>query len=254
MAELLYIVHSIEGELYGLRDELEALEQSGGLGFPVSITLAGVGPEQAGRRMAEILAQGAQRPQRALMLGVAGAVEPGMETGDLLLASSYMPDSGEETARGIAPDPEMLALAEAAAAEARMPVNQKPSLTVNHLVAELWEREHLRRKYSVGSVNMEDHAAASAAASAGVPFLSARVVLDTAEQRLPGYLTRLVRGRSAVLTEVIMQPWRIPALRRIKSQMDLCQSVLTRFGMAYLKLEAERRRSNRGEPLSEASC
>ena len=34
--------------------------------------------------------------------------------------------------------------------------------------------------------------------------------------------------------------------------MDLCQSVLARFAMSYLKLEAERRRSAREKAAAEA--
>jgi hypothetical protein len=99
---------------------------------------------------------------------------------------------------------------------------------------------------------MEDHAVASAAANAGVPFLSVRVVLDTAEQTLPGYLPGLSRKRNVVLTEIMLKPWRIPTLMRLKSQMDLCQTVLTRFGMSYLEREAERRRRHREKVASEA--
>ena len=179
-----------------------------------------------------------------------------METGELTLAGTYALDSGKSEAGGaaesLAPDPAMLEVAEAAAAASRMPVNRGSSLTVDHLVAEGWEREQLRERYGVVSVNMEDHAVAAAAREAGAPFLSARVILDTAEQRLPGYLPGLSRNRNAVLTEVLAKPWRIPTLLRLKSQMQLCQSVLTRFGMSYLQLEAERRRSVREKASADA--
>ena len=247
---MLYVVASMEEEVYGLREELEALEPSGGIGFPVEFHVVGVGPKRAGAAMSAALAKARRRPQAALMLGWAGAVEPDMETGELLLAANYALDS--EDAPAIAPDAAMLATAEAAAADARMPANRSHSLTVDHLIAEGWEREQLRHKYGVGSVNMEDHAVAAAAAAAGVPFLSVRVVLDTAEQRLPGYLPKFSRGPNALFTEVLARPWRIPTLLRLKSQMELCRSVLTRFGMSYLKLEAERRRSEREKASAEA--
>lgn len=249
---MLYIVASMEEELYGLRDELEALEASGGVGFPVDLHTVGVGPKRAGEALASALAKGKRRPQGVLMLGVAGALEPGMETGELILAANYALDAGSEPAKTIAPDPAMLEAAEAAAANARMSANRSGSLTVDHLIAEGWEREELRRKYGVGSVNMEDHAVAAAAAAAGVPFLSVRVILDTAEQRLPGYLPGLSRGRHAILTDIIMRPWRIPTVLRLKSQMELCQSVIRGFGMSYLRLEAERRKSVRDQESAKA--
>ena len=241
----------MEEELDGLREELEP---SGGVGFPVEFHIVGIGPRRAGAAMASVLANGKRKPQGVLMLGVAGAVTPGMETGELILAASYALDTdGVSSGAGaIAPDAAMLEVAEGAAANERMPATRSNSLTVDHLIAEGWEREKLRQKYGAGSVNMEDHAVASASAAAGVPFLSVRVILDTAEQRLPGYLPGLSKGRGAIVTGVLLQPWRIPTLRRLKSQMALCQSVLARFGMSYLQLEAERRKSNREKASAEA--
>ena len=241
----------MEEELAGLRQELES-PASGGVGFPVELHVVGVGPRRAGDAMAALLGKGGRRPQGTLMLGVAGAVEPGRESGELLLPASYALDSDGEPAKAIAPDPAMLELAEAAAVAARMPVNRGGSLTVDHLITESRERQQLREKYGVASVNMEDYAVATAARTAGVPFLSARVILDTAEQRLPGYLPGLSRGRSAVFTQVLAQPWRIPTLLRLKAQMELCQAVLGRFGMSYLRLEGERRRNAQEQASKEA--
>lgn len=242
----------MEEELYGLRDELEALEPSGGVGFPVEFHTVGVGPKRAGAALTSALAKGKRRPQGVLMLGVAGALEPGMETGELLLAANYALDAGSEPAKAIVPDPAMLEAAEAAAANARMPANGSSSLTVDHLIDQAQEREELRRKYGAASANMEDHAVAAAAAAAGVPFLSVRVILDTVEQCLPAYLPGLSRGRHAILTDIIMRPWRIPTVLRLKSQMELCQSVIRGFGMSYLRLEAERRKSAKEKESIEA--
>ena len=249
---MLYIVASMEEELAGLRRELEALEASGGLGFPVEFHRVGIGPKRSGAAMADVLAKGKRRPQGVLLLGVAGALDGAMETGEMVLAGSYLRDSEEDAKNPVFPDASMLQHAESASVASRMPVSRTPSLTVDHLIAELPERQHLREKYGVASVNMEDHAVATSAGEAGVPFISVRVILDTADQRLPGYLPGLSKGGNAILTEVLLKPWRIPTLRRLKSQMDLCQAVLARFGMSYLKLEADRRRSVREKAAAEA--
>lgn len=231
----------MEEELLGLRQELEAPGASPGAGLPLEFHVVGVGPRRAGEAMAAAIASGRRRPQGVLMLGVAGAVEPGRETGELILGGSYALDSAEPAAT-IAPDPTLLAVAESAAVETRMPVYRSDSLTVDHLISEGRERRQIWEKYGVGTVNMEDHAVAAAARAGNVPFLSVRVILDTAEQRLPGYLPKLSQGRGALFSEVLARPWRIPGLRRLKAQMELCQSVLTRFGLSFLQLEAERRR------------
>ncbi len=78
--------------------------------------------------------------------------------------------------------------------------------------------------------------AAEAARENGVPFLSVRVVLDTASQSLPGYLPGLAKSPYKVITNVVLMPWRIPTMLGLKNQLQLCQSVLTNFGMAYLRV------------------
>ena len=245
--KLLYIVASMDAELDGLRTELDARPPEPG--FPVEFHCLGVGPRRAGDAMTAALDGAGIRPA-VLLLGVAGAIAPGMGTGQLLLAENYLSDvDGGEP---IAPDPAMLTVAEAAAAEARMPAHRGASLTVDHLICEERERRQLREKYGAASVNMEDSAVAAAARRADAPFISVRVVLDTYEQRLPGYLPGLARGRGAILTQVVAQPWRIPTLRRLKAQMELCQAVLTRFGMAYLRQEAIRRQGDRERASREA--
>ena len=249
---MLHIVAAMEEEALGLRRELDALGASQGVGFPLEFHLVGVGPRTSGQGMAAAIVKGRRRPRGVLMLGVAGALEPGRETGELILSDSYLPDSGGEPLEGITPDPALLGVAEAAAAEAGMPVTRGSSLTVDHLISEGWERQRLRERYGAATVNMEDHAVAAAAQEAGVPFVSVRVVLDTAEQRLPGYLPRLYRSRNALIGEVLLQPWRIPTLRRLKAQMELCQSVLTRFGLSFIQQEAERRRSAREQEAADA--
>ena len=110
---LLYIVASMEEELAGLRREMEALEPSGGVGFPVEVHRVGIGPKRAGAAIAAALANGKRQPQGVLMLGVAGAVDPGMETGEMVLAGSYVRDSGDEPAVEAAiPEPAMPAMIE----------------------------------------------------------------------------------------------------------------------------------------------
>ena len=247
---MLYIVASMDAELDGLRTEFDARPPDPG--FPVEFHCLGVGPRRAGDAMAAALSNARGRPA-VLLLGVAGAIAPGMETGQLLLAENYLSDVDDvDGGEPIAPDPGMLTVAEAAAADARMPAHRGASLTVDHLICEERERRQLREKHGAASVNMEDSAVAAAARSADAPFLSVRVVLDTYEQRLPGYLPGLARGRGAILTQVVAQPWRIPTLRRLKAQMELCQAVLTRFGMAYLRQEGLRRQTDRERASREA--
>ena len=65
--------------------------------------------------------------------------------------------------------------------------------------------------------------------------MSVRGVLDTASQSLPGYLPGLAKSPYKVITNVLLMPWRIPTMLYLKKQLQLCQAVLTNFGMSYLR-------------------
>ena len=235
---MLIVVASMEQELTGLRRELREIEDATGISSQVEFQVLGVGPERAGAAMAALLENRRSKIDGVLLVGVAGGVDPELETGDLLLADRHALQNGASQGAGqaIKPDAEMLQSAQKAALELSVPIFNGGSLTVDHLVAEPHERESLRTEYQVYSVNMEDYRAAEAAQNAGVPFLSVRVVLDTASQRLPGYLPGLARSRYKVVTKILLMPWRIPTILRLKRQLQLCQAVLTNFGVSYLKV------------------
>ena len=235
---MLIVVASMEQELTGLRRELREIEDATGISSQVEFQVLGVGPERAGAAMAALLENRRSKIDGVLLVGVAGGVDPKLETGDLLLADRHALQNGASQGAGqaIKPDADMLQSAQKAALELSVPIFNGGSLTVDHLVAKPHEREALRTEYQVYSVNMEDYRAAEAAQNAGVPFLSVRVVLDTASQRLPGYLPGLARSRCKVVTKILLMPWRIPTMLRLKRQLQLCQAVLTNFGVSYLKV------------------
>ena len=213
------------------------IETATGVHPQVEFQVLGVGPERAGASLTALLERSRPQVDGVLVVGVAGGVEPSLETGDLLLADRYALQNGAAQGAGqaIRPDTQMLQTAQQAALDLSVPVFDGGSLTVDHLVLEPEERQELLTQYQIQSVNMEDYRAAEAAQKAGVPFLSVRVVLDTASQRLPGYLPGLAKSRYKVVTNVLLQPWRIPTMLRLKRQLQLCQAVLTNFGVSYLK-------------------
>jgi adenosylhomocysteine nucleosidase len=237
LGNLLIVAASMEQELTGLRRELLDIEDATGVRPPVAFHVLGVGPERAGASMTALLDRGGPKVDGVLVVGVAGGIDPELETGDLLLADRYALQDGAAQGAGqaIRPDTQMLQSARQAALDLSVPAFDGGSLTVDHLVAEPQERVELRARYQATSVNMEDYRVAEAAQKAGVPFLSVRVVLDTASQRLPGYLPGLAGSRYKRVTRVLLMPWRIPTMLRLKKQFQLCQAVLTNFGLSYLK-------------------
>ena len=39
-----------------------------------------------------------------------------------------------------------------------------------------------------------------------------------------------------MVTKILLMPWRIPTMLHLKRQLQLCQAVLTNFGVSYLKV------------------
>ena len=94
---MLTIIASMEHELAGLRRELGPGRSPGGAGnlpggkgsLKPELLVVGVGGKRAGVKVRSLLAPGQRPPVTLLMLGFAGAVDPALGTGDLVLASRY---------------------------------------------------------------------------------------------------------------------------------------------------------------------
>jgi purine-nucleoside phosphorylase len=167
------------------------------------------------------------------MLGFAGAVDPELKTGDLVLSSRYYVESpGEDY---LPPDPEMRQNAIIAAANAGFPVHHLDSITVDGIISTPSAKAALGEQYPVGIVGMEDYWLALTAQAAGVSFVSVRAVLDTAQQHLPDYLPGLSQGRSLDMLRMVAMPWRVPPLFRLAYQARLAQQSLTRFAVSFVR-------------------
>ncbi len=151
----------------------------------VQVAVCGVG-ERSARRAAERCVRLAARGAcgRVVWLGVAGALSPDLEVGDLVVGRTVMaPDqpsmSGDET------------LIEAAAARGcrRGVLVTAPGLAVTASSREaLWRRAGALPRTAV---DMESWAAARVLQRADVPFAAVRAISDTAADRLPSWLERV---------------------------------------------------------------
>ena len=230
--------------------ELSPLKQAWGPGHGQGLRVIGIGPARAASAIEALLSSlsplkanpvEANPRQAILLLGFTGAVDPHLKTGDLVLASRYhrlaagANSPGGDPLGSLSPDPGMSRLADRAAANAGLPVSCGSSLTVDALVSEPAEKRRIHEDFSVTSVNMEDYAVATVVAQFGVPFLSARVVLDTTHQHLPCYLAGLSGSGSKAVFAMAAKPWRIPGLVSLYGQMRRAQHVLGRFSLAFVQ-------------------
>ena len=227
---MLTIIASMERELSGLRREISSVRSGRDLGMAV----VGIGKSQSQAGVREILNAGSGGPPRQLlMLGFAGAVDQNLKTGDLVLSSRYYVESPSE--ESLIPDSTMRQNGIIAAANAGLPVHHLHSLTVDGIVSTPAAKAALAKEYRVGIVEMEDYWLASAAQDARVPFISARAVLDTAQQSLPSYLPDLSQGRGMDVLRAVASPWRVPALLGLAFQAHIARRTLSRFAASFIR-------------------
>lgn len=251
---MLTVIASMDYEVSELRKKLRSVASVGGgqrsdpgaQSNLADLKVIGVGKERAQtsvRRLLEKRASG--EPDSLLLLGLAGAVDPILRTGDLVLSSHYIESTqsrdflqlnvtNDAKKKSLTPDPLMWELATTAfAGEGQKPFYMD-SLTVGQVVSAPEQKKSIAGAYHVGIVEMEDYWVAEVAAEFGVAFLSARVVLDTADQALPGWLLGLSHSRSKAVLSLVGRPWRIPPVMRLARQRPVAQKALTRFALRFL--------------------
>ncbi len=133
------------------------------------------------------------------------------------------------------PDPVMRERARESLREVGLAAVETDSMTVEVTVTRGRDKEKLHGQFGVGTANMEDYWVARQAGVARVPFLSVRAVLDTANQSLPSYLSRLSGRPRRASWEAATHPWDAPTLVRLARQMRAARESLARFAAAYLE-------------------
>jgi nucleoside phosphorylase len=250
---MLTVIAAMDLELGLLRRAVQA--ESGGMGgdpspfgsgLALDLQVIGVGRNRAMARVKELVSSHHRSSgpedgsgQRFLLLGFAGAVDPSLRPGELSLpAQYYVAQQGNDgLGHFLKPDEKMRRQAEAAAARAGLAVAHGSSLTLDYVAATPEVKAALRREYPVDVVNMEDYWVAEAARDAGVPFLSVRAVLDSADQSLPSSLLALTEHRATAVLGTVGMPWRLATLWRFAQQTLRARRTLTRFALSYIRHE-----------------
>ncbi|NIQ00365.1 MAG: hypothetical protein GWM98_07985, partial [Nitrospinaceae bacterium] len=140
-------------------------------GRPIVLVRSGMGCGSAKAALAEVA--GKFDLEKAVSIGYAGALDPALRVGDLVVADKVIyldtlqthslpetpPESPSEVCRGTL-------------------------LTVDTPAARPQEKKELRDQYSAVAVDMETAALAEEAQARNLPFLSVRCITDTADQEL----------------------------------------------------------------------
>jgi nucleoside phosphorylase len=201
-------------------------------GRPVVLCRSGLG-ERAGGAVPVLL--GRCRASALLSVGVCGALDTGLRSGDLVLCESVETASAAQPIRS---DDGLLRLAEAAAREARLPVGTGRSLTVERVVAAPADKAALRLSSGADVVEMEGYWLGRAAQEAGLAFLAARAVLDEAAHDVPP-LTDLIRADGShralgAVAYVLRRPYHLPGLVGTAAAERRALGSLARFLEAFV--------------------
>lgn len=160
-----------------------------------------------------------------ISIGIAGALAPGLKSGDWIVGTEVF--SGSET---VATDPAWTSrLADALSATVGtvhagdLPIAEAPTKAVMHAAT------------GALAADTESHVVAEVAREYGRPFAVARVIADTADQDLPAAALGGMRpdGRMdlpAVLRSLLANPRQLPALLRVAWDAERAFRALLRGG------------------------
>ena len=215
-----------------------------------------------GRRAAEASAQEVVErfaPEAVLSLGFAGGLGSGLQVGELVVAEqlsalegAWHEGASPQLGDALEPDGELLTLALRALEEKGLQYRQGGCITVPQLVAEPQDKEVLGRLTGALAVEMESYWIGALCRDRGVPFLTARVVLDTAGEPLPAFVAEFameagLAGRWRQLVPILLRPWWVPRLIRLARAATRAKESLTAFAVAYLGAWVHERQ---GKPYS----
>ena len=201
----------------------------------VYVQVTGIGKSQV-LSAAESIFRDYDPPTLVLSIGFCGALSDELKIGDLILARKlYLFDSDD----ALSVDNRYYQLAEQSILENRLPYVRRDSLTVPKMIRTPEEKNNLALSYHAQAVNMEDYWICSIAAQSGVPFLSVRAIVDTANQQIPEYVEDLMwqRERRHVihnLCSFLSKPVRIPQLLSFSHSVKKAQNSLNRFTRSFI--------------------
>jgi len=184
---------------------------------PVLLGMTGDGPARASASISSLLRD---FPVSFLVgAGAAGALDPSLRTGEILVASRVVDEAGE------APAPDVSLVSKAVA------LGAKPAtfVTVARPITSSREKSEVARRFGAADttgavVDMESAAWARAVASHGIPFVILRAVSDNFEEELPAFLSSCMAAdgsidRAAVARRLVLHPAALPRLLRVRRRV-----------------------------------
>jgi adenosylhomocysteine nucleosidase len=203
------------------------------LGDGTLLIVSGMGPQAATRAALALVVAGARS---LLSFGLAGALDPGLHAGAMLLPVAVTDGTGA-VHRTCDVWRERLAARAGASAEPHSGtlLSVAQPLVTSAAKSEAWGRTH------ACAVDMESFAIGSVAMQRQINFAVARVVVDTAVDSLPRSVTRATDARGEVsyarlVSGVLRSPADVIALLRLARRYRMAMGALRQLGQQGLAL------------------
>ena len=196
----------------------------------IVLVRSGVGQHRAEDAVHQIIDH--FKPKVLISTGYAGAVQPEMNVGDLLIADSIM-EADDKGGRKYFPDPNWLNRARSITSPEGTKAVVGGLLTVNTVIHDPTTKRELGSNYCVQAVEMETSAIARVAGNKGLPLLSVRVISDGIDQELldsssflgsDGEISTLKAG-----WYVLTHPGSLKSALSLRAQTQFATQILTKF-------------------------
>jgi adenosylhomocysteine nucleosidase len=229
------VVAALGIETGGLIDRLSGVIKTEGSGFVaregglhgrrVVVIESGAGREAA-QRATEALVWG-HRPRWIISAGFAGALDPRMALGDILMADTVLDARGRSFEIGVKLDPASLS------ADPRLHVG--PLVTVDTILHDPREKLALGQQHAALAADMESIAVAQVAHDEKVRLLSVRVISDAVDRVLPSEVDYLLSRKTtagrlgAAAGAIFRRPSSIKDLWQLKEDALVASERLASF-------------------------
>jgi adenosylhomocysteine nucleosidase len=229
------VVFALDIEAAGLEELLDEPTTIRGHGFGARLgAIAGrrvvvirSGPGRKAARRATEAAIDGHRPKWVISAGFAGALRPGVERGDIVLADRLMDCERFYVDINRSGVPAELI-------EGRR-IHVGPFLAVERIVCRPERKRELGQAHGALAVEMESLAVAEVCQRRGVPVLAVRAVTDRLDERLPRDVEHLMRQSSragkigAALGAIMQRPGSLNDMLRLRETANTCSDHLAKY-------------------------
>ena len=203
----------------------------------VSVVLTGAGPRQAALEATRLVSDWPDAVEFCISSGLAGALKPEYQVGEVLVARSVMAERAPEGAQGrvVESSPALVSFAGECGAKL---VDR--FFSSERVVSRAEEKLHLGK--SADAVEMESFAILTKMRAEGIPGVAIRAVSDAADQDLPLDMNEVFTAEGEVsiprvLGQLALRPTKLPELVRLgKNSKRAAESLalfLDRYIMAF---------------------